>query len=379
MRAPHVLVLGTVLDQPFGGVRRHNSQLLPRVSRLLKERGGSLSILTGSGGLGFDVPDEVEVIASSISSGPPWKRTLFEGRVLRRTIAESRESERPFDLLHTAHHPTPRGLPIPMALLMHDLRALVSPLRRLVARKIIGRGLRDAARIITVSGTTATEIAESFPIDRSDIAIVPNGADHFDPLPRTANRDAPLLCLGHVEERKNIGLLLEALAAAPELPDLLVAGAAKGDEEQRLRTLAFRLGVERRVRFLGIFEEERLPHLLAEAACIVLPSRLEGFGIGVLEAMRARAPLAISRIPAHLEVANESIPTFAIDDAEGCARAIREALDSDRDSREAAFDWTSRYRWQDAAEILLETWRQAAGPLTPPSASPAHSPPPRVP
>jgi hypothetical protein len=45
--APRVLVSGVVLGQPMGGVRRHNAELLPRVARLLAERGGSLAVLEG--------------------------------------------------------------------------------------------------------------------------------------------------------------------------------------------------------------------------------------------------------------------------------------------------------------------------------------------
>jgi hypothetical protein len=46
-RAPRVLVAGTVLGQPMGGVRRHNQELLPRVARRLAARGGALAVLAG--------------------------------------------------------------------------------------------------------------------------------------------------------------------------------------------------------------------------------------------------------------------------------------------------------------------------------------------
>lgn len=358
MSAPHVLVLGSVLGQPFGGVRRHNAELLPRVARLLRAGGGSLTVLTGRALPSFELPDEVETIESSIPPAPPLLRGLHERRHLRRLLAAAPR----FDLVHTAHHPAPTGLSTPYSITVHDLRALsphVSPLRRAFAAPVLARSIGRAARVIAVSETIRAELERTLSIDPAHLSVVSNAADHFAPLPRAVAVPPRLLCLGHLEPRKNVRLLLEALAHSPDLPALDLAGAAKGAEARRLRALARRLGVEPRVRFLGAFAEGDLPRLLASAAAVVLPSRLEGFGIGVLEAQRAGVPLAISDLPAHREVAAPGTPRFDPRDPAGCARAIREALAQSEEALAAAAEAARRYTWDRSAHTLLEAWTRA--------------------
>lgn len=339
-----VLVSGVVLGQPMGGVRRHNQELLPRLGRLLSEAGGGLCVLAGARGLAFDLPDEVEVIPSDVPPRPIPVRAWRETRVLARIVRE-----REVDVVHTAHLPVPRGLGVPLTLTLHDLRALEGPhspfSRRLIARQVVGTALERAAAVFTVSGFTARALQERWPAVTPKLVRVPNAADHFQPLPRRPGPDAELLHLGHLEPRKNLELLLRALAADPELPPLRLAGAGKGQEEARLRSLAVELGVD--VRFHGPYTDEELPGLLAACAAVVLPSRLEGFGIPALEALRARAPLAVSSAGALPEVAGPEVPTFDPDDAEGCARAIRIALERGPGPAPAG-------TWDDAARHWFE-------------------------
>jgi glycosyltransferase involved in cell wall biosynthesis len=78
------------------------------------------------------------------------------------------------------------------------------------------------------------------------------------------------------------------------------------------------------VRFLGLQDDAQLAQLYATCECVVLPSLREGFDIPVVEALRANAPLALSRIPVHTELA----PTAASFDpqyARSCAEAIHAA------------------------------------------------------
>ncbi len=362
MSAPRVLVAGAVLAQGASGVRRHNQELLPRAARLLAAEGGGLAVLVGRDGLAFALPDSIERLVSDVPSGPPLVRALREGPALRRALEEAGARGTPFDLVHTAHLPAPHALPVPFTLTLHDLRALDlahTPFsRRFFARSVIGAAVSAAAALLTVSETVRAAVEARF--RPRQVFVVPNASDHLPVLARASAADAPLLHVGHFEPRKNLALLLEALATDPGLPDLELAGAGRSDEEAALRARAAALGLERRVRFLGSVPDDALPGLYARCAAVVIPSRLEGFGICVLEAQRARAPLAIAEAGALPEVAGAGVPRFAPDDAAGCARAVRAALALDRATLEAHALRADRFRWDASAAALVAAWSAAA-------------------
>lgn len=359
IREPHVLVAGAVLGQPIGGVRRHNAELLPRAARLLAESGGTLTVLEGTTPLPEEWRESVERVSSRVPYQPPWKRWVAERHAIATAVRDAQRSGRPFDLLHTGHVPVPE-IPLPYSVTIHDLRDLElargPTLRQLVSPRVLAHAFRHARTVITVSQTVASAIEERFPTRR--IVIVPNAADHLEVLPR-ATGPGPLLHIGHVERRKNLELLLEALAVDPGLPDLLLAGAPKAAEDLRLLRRARELGVANRVALLGTVTDRQLAELLAEAACVVIPSSLEGFGIGVLEAQRARVPLAVSRAGALPEVAGTEVPSFAPDDPAEAAHAIRAALDTRETELDRLAAQAARFSWDASARELVDAWREA--------------------
>lgn len=359
MKAPRVLVSGVLLAQPMGGVRRHNQELLPRAAERLARAGGALAVLEGARPPALALPPAVERLRSRVPAHPAPLRALGEGRALRAALARAARAGRPFDVVHTAHLPAPRlegGARL--VLTLHDTRRidLARGWRARLGRAAVERSLARAAVACAVSETMARRLAV---LGARRVALVRNAADHLPLLPR-APADPPfLLCVGHLEPRKNPELLVRALALDAGLPDLVLAGAAKGAAGRELAALAARLGVAEHVRALGAIDDGTLAELYARAACVVLPSRLEGFGIPALEAQRAGAPLAVADAGALPEVAPRA-PRFAPDDAAGCARAIRSALATPTDALARAAADAAAHTWDDAADALVEAWRLAA-------------------
>jgi glycosyltransferase involved in cell wall biosynthesis len=348
-RAPHVLVLGSVLAQPQGGVRRHNAELLPRAARRLAAAGGSLTVLAPRGGLPFELPGEARVEIARLWPSAPAVRAAAEALAVRRLRTRLR-----FDLVHTAHLPVP-PLPVPYTLTVHDARQWQrgSP----AARAALARAVRKAARVITVSAAVRDELQRALELPAARFALVPNAADHLDYAPRSPAARAPILCVAHLEPRKNQQVLLRALALDAALPDLWLLGAAKGDERGRLERLARELGVDARVRFVELVGDAELARLYATCACVALPSTLEGYGIPVAEALAAGAPVAIARIAALVEVARVAGPGAAHEfeprDAAGCARALRAAVE------QRACAPPARPGWDASAEALVSAWSAA--------------------
>ena len=365
-RAPHVLVSGVLLGQPMGGVRRHNQELLPRAAERLARRGGSLSILEGSEALRLDLPADIERIPSRVPAHPPLMRALAEGRALRRTLSERKRAGTPFDVVHTAHLPAPRELGTPLCFTLHDPRRVdleTQPVKRLAALRAIRKAFQRAACVVAVSSTMARRYREEF--GASEVRVVPNAADHLSLLARATSSRPFLLHVGHLEPRKNLELLLGALALAPELPQLVLAGAAKGDEAQRLQRRASELGIESRLELLGPVSDDELARLYSEAACVVLPSKLEGFGIPALEAVRAGVPLAVSDAGALREVAGEDVPHFDADDPRACAEAISRALSTSTDLLGRRARAAARSSWDASADELVAAWSSLARTRTP--------------
>lgn len=363
-RAPRVLVSGVVLGQPMGGVRRHNAELLPRLARELAAQGGSLSVLEGREPVAFELPAPIARLASDVPARPALLRAASESSALKHALERARGAGAPFDLVHVAHLPAPRGLDVPFTITLHDLRALdprsSTRWRRAVAERVVRDAVERAAGVLTVSATVAHDLATRFALAPGHTTVVGNAADHFVPLPRAAAPDARIACIGHLERRKNLEVVVRALALDPALPDVDLFGAAKGDEAERLLRIANELGATSRVHVRGPFDESALPRILAECACVALPSLVEGFGIVALEAHRARAPLAIAAASALPEIAARGTPRFAPHDASACALALRAALGATARELDLAEERARSFTWDACTRRWLDAWLRVA-------------------
>lgn len=359
--APRVLLLCNVLDQTHSGVGRWAQQMLPRLADELAARGGRLALATRMDASEGLVPDAAERVALDLPSGPPFARWQREGPVLRRHLDAARAAGRGFDWVHTAHLPLPRRLArerVRLSWLVHDLRQLSSSLvgsrRRLVAPVLYRAAARRADLVCTVSEHVAGLLVERFGRELGDRAplVVPNGADHLPVLPRTTNSERFVLGVGHLDQRKNVAVLLDALALAPDLGQLVWIG--RGPQRALLERLARELGVEERVTFVESTDDEDLARAYATADAVVLPSLLEGFGLVAVEALRAGAPLVHARAGSLPEVAGGCGYAFDPTDPHDLVRSLRDAIacGPSPSGRERA----ERYTWDRAARLLVDAW-----------------------
>ncbi|HEX9793012.1 MAG TPA: glycosyltransferase family 1 protein [Planctomycetota bacterium] len=237
---------------------------------------------------------------------------------------------------------------------------------------------RRAAYWICVSAHSRDDLVREFSIPRGRTAVVHHGVDASfhsagdDPASAADARGQLglgarpyLLFLGSVEPKKNLGVLLDAYGAALERglqADLVVAGRAGWRSELVTNAAAAAPALRERVRFLGFVDQDLLPGLVAGARALVLPSRYEGFGMPVLEAMAAGTPVLCSHRGALPEVAGGAARLFDPDDDDGLAGLLQE-IDQDaalRDTLRAAGRERARpFTWERCAGETLQAYRNA--------------------
>jgi len=254
--------------------------------------------------------------------------------------------ERP-QLLHT-QHALPLGWRGRSVVTLHDLHferepAAMGTLDRWTFRTVVPRAARRADQVLAVSERTKRDAVELYGLDPARITVTPHGVDPAF-SPGDGGHDGYALFVGAVQARKDP---LAALAAADAagLP-LVVAGPEKEPElARRLRDG----GADVR----GWVGTSELAALYRRAAALVLPSRFEGFGIPVLEAMASGTPVVLSDDPALREVAGDA--GIYGDLADGLRRAVaeRERFAAAGIARAALFTW------QETARRTVEAYRRA--------------------
>jgi glycosyltransferase involved in cell wall biosynthesis len=274
----------------------------------------------------------------------------------------------PQDVVHSLH---PLLMPARRArqvVTVHDLDFLDHPERthaeiRRDYRALAPGHARRAAAVVTVSRFTAGEIERRLQVAKERIVICSPGAPAWPPRPSAPQR-GPILFMGTLEPRKNIGVLLAAYAALlarmADPPPLWLAGGATDAAAGWLSEIA-RPPLAGRVEHLGYIASERRYDLYARASMLILPSHLEGFGLPLLEAMTVGVPAIVSNRGALPEVAGGAAQVVEPDDAAGFAAAMQRYLEDPAFAAAAAGRGLERaraYSWDAGARTLLAAYRE---------------------
>jgi glycosyltransferase involved in cell wall biosynthesis len=250
-------------------------------------------------------------------------------------------------------HALPIACPCPAIVTVHDLSferdpSVMGLRHRAVFRVVVPYAVRRAARVLAVSQRTKDDLVELYGVDPQRITVTPHGVDpSFSP--GAAAPDSYLLFVGAVQRRKNP---LAAADAAAELGmRLVVVGPTR---EASLVHALERRGADVR----GYVSKDELRELYRGAAALVLPSRYEGFGLPVVEAMASGTPVVAAPDPALREIAGDAA-VFAEPDE--LAAGIRRAL-ADRDRLVAAgLRRASMFSWDETARVTLAVYRDVLG------------------
>jgi glycosyltransferase involved in cell wall biosynthesis len=308
--------------------------------------------------------ENVEVIELSEPSQDPWRfdRRVYWDQVLlpQRTRASGA------DVLHAASGTIPLRVAIPVVATVHDVAWLrVQQHTRPYARYYFGRfaleQYRKAARIVVDSEFSRGELLEVF--DRFDpgrISVVyPGVAADYCSVERRGGDGRTILAVGTVERRKNLELLIRALASLDGARIVSVGPPTPYREE--CAAIAAALGVEDRVEFRGYVGRRELLELYATAATVAVPSFYEGFGYAAAQALCAGTPCIVSDRSALPEVVAGDARCIPIGDEAAWVDALLAQLRGDDDARAAAARARSveRFAWPSSARAMRAVYEAA--------------------
>jgi len=247
------------------------------------------------------------------------------------------------EVYHTPVLPVPVVRVCPTVLTLHDAIPaatpnLCSPSFRSFFDRWIDPSLRVTDHVVTVSEAARSDILSHLGVPPDGISVVyqsiPRAFFKTDDRAVAAVRERHrlsgpyVLFVGSLEPRKGPDRLIATFGrVAQGHPDVtLVLAGSRADPAYPLEAMVRDAGVSGRVRLLGYVDDGDLPALYAGARAFVFPSRAEGFGLPVLEAMAAGTPVAAADIPALRESAGDAALFADPDDETALARAVETLL-----------------------------------------------------
>ena len=285
------------------------------------------------------------------------------------------------DVLHSPGFVAPLFSPCPSVITILDLIYLEFPetfpfLARLWMQFLVKHSARRARAIIALSRYSRDEIlwALDLPYWKIDAIYMGGGEDEATSVPnpervRILNQygiKTPfILTIAAAHPHKNLGRLLEGyyhLLKGEKRYQLVIVGVKHNRYYQRLVDMLERLELAERVVFTGWVPERVKEVIYTEAAMMVFPSLLEGFGLPILESMRYGLPVACSDLPSLAEVAGEAAYLFDPYSVEEITRSLRVCLSNNKLRRRLIGKGRAhavQFTWDETARRTLEVYRKA--------------------
>lgn len=252
----------------------------------------------------------------------------------------------------------PAGSPCAFVFCIHDLNHLFvrensGALKRAYYEYVIRPAARRARRVLTVSEYSRRAICEWVGIAEQNVVNVGNGVSAaFKPEGKGSRTTAPyFLHVGNHRPHKNFARVLQAFALSDLAGDFALVSTGTPSED--LLAEIGRLGLSRRVVFVGNVSDDQLAGLYRAATALVLVSLYEGFGLPIIEAMSCGTPVLTSDAAAMPEVAGDAAMLVDPYDVEAIAEAMKK-LASDTSLRASlrmrGLQHARQYSWDAVAE-----------------------------
>jgi glycosyltransferase involved in cell wall biosynthesis len=288
-------------------------------------------------------------------------------------------SRRGIDVLFNGGFTAPLLCRCPMVTVFHDLQYLRHPeffrwWDLPFWRVMLPASARRSQRIVVLSQAVKADLVHFYRLPPERIAVSPHGIEpEFARIAARRAVEAPLakliLSISTLHPHKNLGALLTAFQhfRAKHGGWTLCLAGLKGFEAEKIEARRQELGLNDSVTITGWIPRAELYGLFATAAAFIYPSRFEGFGIPVLEALAAGIPAACSQLPSLIEIAQGTVRFFdpnQVDDIAAALENITTPSDEREQRRQAGIRRAQNFSWERSARALIEALTEAAYPAT---------------
>ncbi len=282
-----------------------------------------------------------------------------------------------YDLLHLPYDSCVAWKTAKLVVTVHDLKPLITggtgSLRNIngfLERLLIRDRWARIDHVLTDSQCSRRDIIQRLGVEADGVTVAYPGVDleRFRPSPPAqteAGARPYVLCVAGGDPTKNVETLVDAFARLPlslrDAHELVLVGDFR--RRQDIRDRVSRVGIEKQSIFTGVVTDERLIELYQRAALFVFPSRYEGFGLPVLEAMACGCPVVSSNASSFPEVAGDAAILVDPLDVSGMTHAMDRVL-SDSDLRRAlrakGLVQAAKFSWDQTARDTLAVYQKVA-------------------
>jgi glycosyltransferase involved in cell wall biosynthesis len=373
-----VLLDATAVPADRGGVGRYVDGLVRALSAAGRDVVDLVVVCQRSDAQRFELlATDAEVVAgpSAISHRPArlaWEQTGLP------LIAQQVGA----DVMHSPYYTMPLHASVPVVVTVHDVTFFSEPelhsaVKTGFYRSATRTAVRRASRVVVPSQATRDELVRLVDADPGRIDVARHGVDTAtfrppsdDEVHRVTDRlglhGRPYVAfLGVLERRKNVPDLVRGWVRAvqdmPDPPALVLAGSSGWDDgvDQAVTEVPTHLKVVR----TGFMRPADLPGLLGGAMVVAYPSKAEGFGLPVLEAMACGAAVLTARRLSLPEVGGDAV-AYTEPDADSIATALRALIDDPQRRAMLSRSGVARaqeFTWEASAAAHLATYARAAG------------------
>jgi glycosyltransferase involved in cell wall biosynthesis len=223
-----------------------------------------------------------------------------------------------------------------------------------------GYSSRKADMVIVDNEGSKETVIREYGVNKDKIRVVINEGADLENYEASSCEGKVILFVGRLHERKGLDVFLPIFKQVLDEEKAILRIVGSGEKESALKLQAEKLGLKNNIQFLGFLSDSEIRKQYSEASIFVLPSRYEGFGIVLLEALASGLPIVATRTGISSKVVKEGKNGFIVDYKNMKESIVRLLRDDElrkrmgRRSREMAGD----YSWSSAAKRMIAIYEE---------------------